>query len=211
MTPKYPNIITVEGADGTGKTSFVKQLVTNLKLKGLRAAYFPIIEGNAIGEKYKKSYVEGLLDPAREVTGMLFSCMHTLTLIQREMSSYFSYVIVDRSFASFNVYQILTNQYTWAKELYVSQIANNPEYTSFTNVYLTTDIDVAFERMKARGSLDAIESRGPEYQAKIVKNYDKTFNMFPALAPHFKMNTTTTTTEQAVDMFIQNYLKPKQN
>lgn len=211
IEPKHKNIITVEGTDGTGKTSFVKELVSTLKRKGLTSNFFPIIESTAFGEIYKKQYISGLLNPALETTGMLYSCMSTLNMVHSDASRYYNYCVIDRSFTSFNVYQILTNEYSWIKDTYVKQILSNSDYTSLINVYLTVDTNVAFERMKARGRLDAIESRGPDYQKQLTKNYEKTFNMYPQLAPHFRIDTTNITTQQAVNMFIQNYLQPQAN
>lgn len=175
------NLIFVEGADGTGKTSCAKGIVAALIAKGKSAIYIPIIEGSSVGKDYRSDYVSGKTVPITEALGMLYSVSKTLLDVVAPALPLYDYVIVDRSLASFYTYQICTNDYEWMENPFTEVECNTPRGRT---VYLTVDPEVALSRMQMRGlPLDVIEKKGVSYQRSIAANYHECFNNYKRLRP----------------------------
>lgn len=190
------NLIFVEGADGTGKTSCAKGIVAALISKGKSAIYIPIIEGSSVGKDYRSDYVSGKTVPITEALGMLYSVSKTLLDVVAPSQKLYDYVIVDRSLASFFTYQICTNGYEWMENPFYEVESSTPRGRT---VYLTVDPTKALERMMTRGvPLDVIEQRGAKYQRHIASSYQECFNYCKRLRPTVTIPTDSFTLEEVV-------------
>ena len=140
----YDNLIFVEGADGTGKTSCAKGIVEALKAKGKSAIYIPIMDGSAVGKDYRNDYLSGKTIPLTEALGMLYSVSKTLLDVIKPSLSLYDYVIVDRSLASFYTYQLLTNGYNWIADAFDEAVRVLPRGTT---LYLKVQATTALARL----------------------------------------------------------------
>lgn len=182
-------VLFVEGCDGTGKSSVGKAIVDLYNQTGRKAVFLPIIEANPTGKDYRARYLGGELEgtPTLETLGMLYSVNLTLKTVVEPAMKENDLVVVDRSLASFYTYQIQTNKYTWMLEAF-EEVLNS--VVRGKTLYLTLDPQKALDRILAkRGFLDAVESRGADYQLRIACAYEDCFRQYAILRPSLVMNT----------------------
>lgn len=193
-------LIFIEGTDGTGKTSVANGIVEALKAKGLSAICIPIMEGSSVGKDYRSQYLTGKTIPVTEALGMLYSVATTLKDVVYPATKIYDVVIVDRSLASYCAYQLLTNNYTWMSEPF-KQVLDG--LFAGETIYLKVSPEVGHQRMIAgRKVLDAIESKGPEYQIRVAAAYEKAFKMYPVLAPSLYIGVDTISIEEVIHSAI---------
>ena len=166
-----PFLIGIDGPDGVGKSTLVKNMQERIETMGLSADVIHVIKHSSAGAIYYKDYVEGQLDPIREACGMLYSVMDSIhTAIQEAEDCGTDVVIFDRTLYSILSYQLYVNGYYWFESV-LKQCFSQANFPHIYTILLDTDPRLAFDRMVARGNLDTIESRGAEYQTRINAAY----------------------------------------
>ena len=166
-----PLLIGIDGPDGAGKSTLVNGLRDHIESTGLTVDVVHVIKHSKPGALYYQDYVSGKLDPIREACGMLYSVMDSIhSAIRDAEEAATDVVIFDRTLFSTLCYQVYVNGYYWFEPV-LKQCFSQPDFPIIHTYLLDVDPEVATQRMKLRGNLDAIESRGVEYQERINRAY----------------------------------------
>jgi dTMP kinase len=162
-------LVVFEGAEGVGKTTQVARLAGRLEALGISAERYREPGGTPLGDEIR----EVLLNPvSREITpraeALLFMASRA-QLVARIESKIRQGVVVllDRFFMSTYAYQIVgrglpEDLVRDANQLAVAGL--RPDVT----LLLATDLDVARDRMVARGDLDRMEQEDHAFHARVT-------------------------------------------
>ena len=181
----------IEGADGVGKSSIMNAILKNFVSSKLRISATHLIKHTRVGTAFYQEWISGTMTDLTAALAMLGSTVATLEDISKAKDNY-DIVLVDRSQASFFAYQ-LNNE--GIRKLLLPAFEETLEAgfykeCNFATIYLTCDSDIAKERMlKSRGTLDAIESKGPKYQEIVKQAYQECFNSYQYLMPSCVIDT----------------------
>lgn len=184
-------IVFVDGADGVGKSSVIDAIVKNLFSENLKITTTHLIKHTEVGESFYTNWINGEFSDFNAALIMLGVTCGTLENLEK-ISSRYDIILVDRSQASFFAYQISNSKNKECLLTAFKETLNNSFYSNcrYINVNMYCDPKVARERMLlSRNSLDAIESKGVEYQKKIIESYQECFNTFEKLSPDLTINT----------------------
>ena len=181
----------IEGSDGVGKSSILNAILKNFVSSKLRISATHLIKHTRVGTAFYQEWITGAMTDLTAALAMLGSTVATLEDISKAKDNY-DIVLVDRSQASFFAYQ-LNNE--GIRKLLLPAFEKTLEADfykecNFVTIYLTCDSDIAQERMlKSRGTLDAIESKGPKYQEIVKQAYQECFNSYQYLMPNCVIDT----------------------
>ena len=181
----------IEGADGVGKSSIMNAILKNFVSSKLRISATHLIKHTRVGTAFYQEWTTGTITDLPAALVMLGSTVATLEDISKAKDNY-DIVLVDRSQASFFAYQLSDNG---LRKLLLPVFEKTLEAgfykeCNFATIYLTCDSEIAKERMlKSRGSLDAIESKGSNYQEIVKQAYQECFMAYRYLAPNCVIDT----------------------
>ena len=194
----------IEGSDGVGKSSILNAILRNFVSSKLRISATHLIKHTRVGTAFYQEWTTGAMTDLPAALAMLGSTVATLEDISKAKDNY-DIVLVDRSQASFFAYQLSDKGIrklllpTFEKTLE----ADFYKECNFVTIYLTCDSDIAKERMlKSRGSLDAIESKGSNYQETVKQAYQECFKTYYYLLPNCIIDTGINDQETAGKMAI---------
>jgi thymidylate kinase len=178
-------VFAFEGGDACGKTLVTQYVADQLNANGIKAVRVPIIEASMVGKLYKDTFTHGGVTGVAQAAGMLYSVVATIDQVVAKHVQDGKIVILDRSLASFGVYQLKAHGYHWARSIYEKTIDNvfgNP-YIDYKTIFLDTSGKVAMDRINHRGNADLIESRGAGFHEQVRTYYKEIFKEYPQLAP----------------------------
>ena len=180
-----------EGADGVGKSSIMNAILKNFVSSKLRISATHLIKHTRVGTAFYQEWTTGAMTDLPAVLVMLGSTVATLEDISNAKDNY-DIVLVDRSQATFFAYQLSD---MGIRKLLLPAFEETLKVgfykeCNFATIYLTCDSEIAKERMlKSRGSLDAIESKGSNYQETVKQAYQECFNSYQYLMPNCVIDT----------------------
>ena len=202
----------IEGADGVGKSTITNNIIKTLLDQNLAVAATHLVKHTRGGAAFYLDWTSGSISGLPAALVMLGVTVNTLEDIKQSEENY-DVIIVDRSQASFFAYQFTDsiNKENLLEAYNTTLKANFYKHCNFTTIYLECDSKVTAQRMvENRGQLDAIETKGSDYQDKVKGLYETCFYSYPQLSPGIRINTGVTDIEacrkMAVD-FIQSKLK----
>ncbi|MEG3034004.1 MAG: hypothetical protein RR877_00755 [Aurantimicrobium sp.] len=175
----------IEGADGVGKSSIMNAILKNFVSSKLRISATHLIKHTRVGTAFYQEWTGGAMTGLPAALAMLGSTVATLEDISKAKDNY-DIVLVDRSQASFFAYQLSDKG---LRKLLLPAFEETLEAgfykeCNFATIYLTCDSNIAKERMlKSRGTLDAIESKGSDYQETVKQAYSECFKTYYYLLP----------------------------
>ena len=181
----------IEGADGVGKSSTMNAILKHYANSKLRISATHLIKHTRVGTAFHQDYTNGIISGLPAVLVMLGSTVATLDDISKAKDNY-DIILIDRSQASFFAYQLNdTNNRKLLMSAFEETLSSEfYKECNFVTIYLTCDSDIAQERMlKSRGTLDAIESKGPKYQETVKQAYQECFNSYQYLKPSCVIDT----------------------
>lgn len=182
-------VIVFEGADGTGKSTAIQMLNSYLLGEGYSVLCLNVISCSPEGQLFRKEFTTKELDPVLQTVGFLNSSAIAFERFVFPSKSDYDFILVDRGWASILAYQVVANGQSYALDV-IMHILKGPNYKSIVNIHLTTQPQIAIERLKENGrALDTIESKGSSYQARCVKGYEWAFSFFPVLKPKYVFDT----------------------
>jgi len=167
--------ITVEGPDGSGKTTQLQLLVRSLTEKG----YEVVVTREPGGTKVGNSIREVLLSPEHDemtprVEMMLYAASRAQNVDQviRPALNRGAIVVCDRFVDASIAYQGYGLQYDLTQVLSLNEWATAGIKPDLTFLFDLTP-DQASRRMKDRGQLDRIESRDESFHQRVYDGFQK--------------------------------------
>ncbi|WP_214756930.1 dTMP kinase [Exiguobacterium sp. s157] len=173
--------ITVEGPDGSGKTTQLQLLVRSLTEKG----YEVVVTREPGGTKVGNSIREVLLSPEHDemtprVEMMLYAASRAQNIDQviRPALKRGAIVVCDRFVDASIAYQGYGLQYDLNQILSLNEWATAGIKPDLTFLFDLTP-DQASRRMKDRGQLDRIESRDESFHQRVYDGFKKILEQHP--------------------------------
>lgn len=173
--------ITVEGPDGSGKTTQLQLLVRSLTEKG----YEVVVTREPGGTKVGNSIREVLLSPEHDemtprVEMMLYAASRAQNIDQviRPALKRGAIVVCDRFVDASIAYQGYGLQYDLDQILSLNEWATAGIKPDLTFLFDLTP-DQASRRMKDRGQLDRIESRDESFHQRVYDGFKKLLEQHP--------------------------------
>jgi len=173
--------ITVEGPDGSGKTTQLQLLVRSLTEKG----YEVVVTREPGGTKVGNSIREVLLSPEHDemtprVEMMLYAASRAQNIDQviRPALKRGAIVVCDRFVDASIAYQGYGLQYDLNQILSLNEWATAGIKPDLTFLFDLTP-DQASRRMKDRGQLDRIESRDESFHQRVYDGFKKLLEQHP--------------------------------
>lgn len=173
--------ITVEGPDGSGKTTQLQLLVRSLTEKG----YEVVVTREPGGTKVGNSIREVLLSPEHDemtprVEMMLYAASRAQNIDQviRPALKRGAIVVCDRFVDASIAYQGYGLQYDLNQILSLNEWATAGIKPDLTFLFDLTP-DQASRRMKDRGQLDRIESRDETFHQRVYDGFKKILEQHP--------------------------------
>nr|WP_251026289.1 dTMP kinase [Exiguobacterium sp. J17977] len=173
--------ITVEGPDGSGKTTQLQLLVRSLTEKG----YEVVVTREPGGTKVGNSIREVLLSPEHDemtprVEMMLYAASRAQNIDQviRPALKRGAIVVCDRFVDASIAYQGYGLQYDLDQILSLNEWATVGIKPDLTFLFDLTP-DQASRRMKDRGQLDRIESRDESFHQRVYDGFKKLLEQHP--------------------------------
>lgn len=173
--------ITVEGPDGSGKTTQLQLLVRSLTEKGFEV----IVTREPGGTKVGNSIREVLLSPEHDemtprVEMMLYAASRAQNVDQviRPALKRGAIVVCDRFVDASIAYQGYGLQYDLTQILSLNEWATAGIKPDLTFLFDLTP-DEASRRMKDRGQLDRIESRDETFHQRVYDGFKKLLEQHP--------------------------------
>lgn len=184
--------ITVEGPDGSGKTTQLQLLVRSLTEKG----YEVVVTREPGGTKVGNSIREVLLSPEHDemtprVEMMLYAASRAQNIDQviRPALKRGAIVVCDRFVDASIAYQGYGLQYDLNQILSLNEWATAGIKPDLTFLFDLTP-DQASRRMKDRGQLDRIESRDESFHQRVYDGFKKILEQHPERMVRIDANAT---------------------
>lgn len=169
-TVKNGLFITLEGGEGSGKTTCAKLLVANLIAQGYDAVYVREPGGNKAAESIRNIVLNNDFKPETEL--LLFSASRSIIVDQ--INKYLSdgrIVICDRYIASTYVYQGIVGGVSY-KYLDPIIFLSTKGLTPTVEFLLDIPAEIGLERVsKNNRETNVLDNRGLEYHKKVNKAY----------------------------------------
>jgi len=169
-------LLEIEGVDGCGKSTAVKYVVEQLRIRGYKT-----LETREVGNihiPFCSKLRELILDPEYKLSGeameLAFSCMRTENQrFYRSVENDYDFCVSDRGLLSHAAYGEHNATREFMEDLYFN-ILN--KYTIPPDMVLFLDVkpEMALaRRQKRNGFVDAIEAKGQEFQVKVLDSFHK--------------------------------------
>lgn len=184
-------LIAIEGIDGSGKTTLAKTLqarmadsihrrLTELNSSARDVHVVSPWQANDWTKAVRQFFVDGIGDARTE---MLLTTACRRELVRTVIDPYMhegDFVIVDRFTATTMAYQARTQD-----DLRVTlDLTRDFLYGTIPGltIFLKVDYDQALSRAEARGQMDSIESRGPEFHNELNTKFKLAFAVMASIS-----------------------------
>ncbi len=173
--------VTLEGPEGSGKTTVAKVVYDYFKNKGVEAMLTREPGGIPISEKIR----DIILDPENSnmddrTEALLYAASRRQHLAQKVLPALErgELVICDRFIDSSLAYQGYARGLGIDEVLEINQFAIDHQMPDLT-LYLDVPFEVGMERIGVRGYKDRLELAGDDFHYKVFKGYQEVWRRYP--------------------------------
>ncbi len=206
-TPETPGSLffSLEGIEGSGKTTQIKSLEEHLKAKGYRVLTLREPGGTIFGEKLREAILESTA-PLHPLAEAHLFCASRAQLLKEKILPFLlvpqSAVILDRYIDSSLAYQGKSRGLGYETVLSLHQ--HDPlNLLPHRTYFLDIDLTISMERQNSRGQKkDYFESEKQEFYQKLIDGYRELSTLFPDRILKIKADGT----PEAVQKIIQDDL-----
>ena len=167
MNEKKGMVIAVEGLDGSGKTTVIAELIKELQRHWIVPLLYRAPGGTAIGENIRSALFKSGTEPCNDalIYGMMASHAQLTHEVLIPESKKGNLIILDRYVDSTYTYQGITEKNRQHIDEIICQFV--PEDFIHTTVIIDVPLDVAMERIQARGVENFLDTKPREFYAGI--------------------------------------------
>lgn len=211
-----PFVIFIDGADGVGKSTLTKTLVSMLSnnYPDVKVGTYDIMRSTDAGGFIRSAMINEELDETLRYNGFMYGVFYGLKKLYKTKDR--DIIICDRSQATTYAYNICAPdmsatiknaQVTLFDDLNTKFFVNHGH--QFLNVHLHVDPETAFMRMKnSRENLDVIEQRGVPFQEQVERGLQSYFNKHAGQASLLRFHTgSDSATPEEISADIIHHLK----
>lgn len=201
-------LITMEGTDGSGKSTQINLLKNYLQSKGKDVVIIREPGGTRIGEKIRDIILDKENTEMHKITEMLLYASSRAQLIQEVIKPELSKgkcIICDRFVDSSYVYQGFARNISLEKVLQVNEIALSgvtPDITIFFDI----TPEVSLKRKMKYSAGDRIELEKIEFHNNVYEGYKKLISLYPNRIKSLNANRSPENIFNDVKLLIENIL-----
>ncbi len=209
MTAKIQaRFITLEGAEGAGKSSMVPVIVEALRARGLDVVHTREPGSTPMGERLRAILLNGIdpIEPDAELLMMFASRAQLIADVIRPALQRGAWVVCDRFTDATFAYQGAGRGVDFAR---IEVIANwvqrglEPDLT----ILLDADASTRNARTRQRGALDRIESESDDFFERVRAGYLRRADMYPQRFTTIDANPSFPVVRAAVQSLIDDKLE----
>ena len=172
--------ITIEGPEGSGKTTVAKKVVEQLETEGYKVLYTREPGGVGIAEKIRDIILDvnnTNLDPRSEA--LLYAASRRQHLVQRVLPALAEgkVVVCERFIDSSLAYQGYGRQIGFDEVLSINKFAIGDTFPDIT-IYLDVNEEVGLSRIKNRKFKDRLDVESIEFHHHVNEGYAKVVETF---------------------------------
>jgi len=175
MKIKKGKFITIEGGEGTGKTTLIQNLKKIISSKNIKCCTTREPGGTSIAETLRLALINNSFDLDQEIDIISFArSEHVTKLIKKELDNG-NWVLSDRFFDSTLAYQALMEPERFKEiEQYCLLAAGSciPDLT----IWLDVNPEIGLKRAKDKNKF---EKKGLNFHKKLRKNFSKISDIYP--------------------------------
>ena len=175
MNKNRGNFITIEGGEGTGKTTLVNSLKKFIESKGIECFVTREPGGTKTAEDLRSILINNDFDLDQELDILSFARSEHVSKTIKEKLKKGIWVISDRFFDSTLAYQGFMNLERFNEIQQYCHLAAGECTPDFT-IWLDLDATTGLERVKEKNNF---EKRGLNFHKKIRNNFEKVSNEYP--------------------------------
>ena len=175
MNKNRGNFITIEGGEGTGKTTLVNSLKKFIESKGIECFVTREPGGTKTAEDLRSILINNDFDLDQELDILSFARSEHVSKTIKEKLKKGIWVISDRFFDSTLAYQGFMNLERFNEIQQYCHLAAGECIPDFT-IWLDLDATTGLERVKEKNNF---EKRGLNFHEKIRNNFEKVSNEYP--------------------------------
>ncbi len=175
MNKNRGNFITIEGGEGTGKTTLVNSLKKFIESKGIECFVTREPGGTKTAEDLRSILINNDFDLDQELDILSFARSEHVSKTIKEKLKKGIWVISDRFFDSTLAYQGFMNLERFNEIQQYCHLAAGECTPDFT-IWLDLDAGTGLERVKEKNNF---EKRGLNFHEKIRNNFEKVSNEYP--------------------------------
>jgi len=175
MNKNRGNFITIEGGEGTGKTTLVNSLKKFIESKGIECFVTREPGGTKTAEDLRSILINNDFDLDQELDILSFARSEHVSKTIKEKLKKGIWVISDRFFDSTLAYQGFMNLERFNEIQQYCHLAAGECTPDFT-IWLDLDATTGLERVKEKNNF---EKRGLNFHEKIRNNFEKVSNEYP--------------------------------
>ena len=175
MNKNRGNFITIEGGEGTGKTTLVNSLKKFIESKGIECFVTREPGGTKTAEDLRSILINNDFDLDQELDILSFARSEHVSKTIKEKLKKGIWVISDRFFDSTLAYQGFMNLERFNEIQQYCHLAAGECTPDFT-IWLDLDPGTGLERVKEKNNF---EKRGLSFHEKIRNNFEKVSNEYP--------------------------------
>jgi len=176
MKENRGNFITIEGGEGTGKTTLANSLKKFIESKGIECFVTREPGGTKTAEDLRSILINNDFDLDQELDILSFARSEHVSKTIKDKLKKGIWVISDRFFDSTLAYQGFMNLERFKEIQQYCHLAAG-EYTPDLTIWLDLDPNTGLERAKEKNNF---EKRGLNFHKKIRNNFEKVSDEYPA-------------------------------
>ncbi len=184
MNKNKGKFITIEGGEGTGKTTLAKSLKEFIESKALECFITREPGGTKVAEGLRSILVKNDFDLDQELDILSFARSEHVSKVIKKKLEKGIWVVSDRFFDSTLAYQGFMNPERFSEIQQYCHLAAgecNPDFT----IWLDLDSNTGLQRAKEGNNF---EKRGLGFHEKIRKNFKKVSDKYPTRVTKININ-----------------------
>ncbi|MGI6359018.1 MAG: dTMP kinase [Bacillota bacterium] len=202
--------ITLEGPDGSGKTTQIKLLADWLRQAGYSVLQTREPGGTLLGEQVRTLVLaQGQMEVAPLTEMLLIAAaraQHVQQVLRPQLSR-FQIVISDRYIDSSLVYQGHALGLGWEKVRQVNEVAIDGLWPDLTILLMLTPAEAYNRSVRPHETADRIESRGLAYYESVCAGYELLAKRYPQRVQKVDAAQSVATVQQSIRHLLSAYLK----
>ncbi|MBF0710064.1 MULTISPECIES: dTMP kinase [unclassified Gemella] len=198
--------ITIEGIDGSGKSTMSHYIVNKIKERGYDVILTREPGGTDISEMIRKIILDNEIDPKTEV--LLFAASRREHLVKKIKPALEKgiFVVCDRFLDSSIAYQSYGRGLDEKKIININDYALNGIKPDVT-LYFDVDLERGLERTQKREKNNKLDSQSLEFYGKIKNAYDNLYKKEPNRIKRVDANLEINEVEKELDNLLESLFR----